>query len=56
MRYFHESLGVPAALAITGMLVLLLATVSARLVRATRPHEPETPAGEENRQEARKVS
>jgi hypothetical protein len=39
-RYFHESLGVPAALAITGVLIIGLAVVTARLMRATRPPKP----------------
>lgn len=33
IRYFHQSLGVPAALAVTGALILALAAVSARLMR-----------------------
>jgi hypothetical protein len=33
IRYFHGSLGVPAALAVTGALILALAAVSARLMR-----------------------
>ena len=32
-RYLQESLGVPSALAITGVLVIGLAVVSARLMR-----------------------
>lgn len=36
VRYFGDSLGVPATLAVTGVLVLLLALVSARLVRGYR--------------------
>jgi hypothetical protein len=40
VRYFEDSLGVPAALAIGGLLILGLAVVSARLMRAARPtHE-----------------
>jgi hypothetical protein len=37
VRYFHRSLGVPAALAITGVLILGLAVLSARLMRAAHP-------------------
>ncbi len=37
IHFFHRSLGVPAALAITGVLVIGLALVSARLIRVTRP-------------------
>jgi hypothetical protein len=40
IRYFRQSLGVPAALAITGVLILGLAVVSARLKRAAHPPEP----------------
>jgi hypothetical protein len=40
IRYFHQSLGVPAALAVTGALILGLAAVSARLMRAAQPPEP----------------
>jgi hypothetical protein len=47
LQYFHRSLGVPAALAITGALVLGLAVVSARLMRAARPPKPEEPRAEE---------
>jgi hypothetical protein len=43
VRYFHQSLGVPGALAITGVLILGLAAVTARLLRATRPPKPEQP-------------
>ena len=45
VRYFHESLGVPGALAITGVLILGLAAVTARLLRATHPPAPEEPGG-----------
>ncbi len=37
VRYFRESLGVPAALAVTGLLILALAVVTAQLLRAGRP-------------------
>jgi hypothetical protein len=40
IRYFHQSLGVPAALAVTGALILVLAAVSARLMRAAQPPKP----------------
>ena len=39
-RYLHQSLGVPSALAITGVLIIGLAVVSARLMRATHPLTP----------------
>lgn len=41
VRYFRDTLGVPAALAMTGALILGLAAVTARLMRATRPPTPE---------------
>jgi hypothetical protein len=47
IRYFHQSLGVPGALAITGVLILVLAAASARLMRATHRPKHEGPAGEE---------
>jgi len=47
VRYFHQSLGVPAALAITGALIIGLAVVSARLMRVTRPRKPAEPGAEE---------
>jgi hypothetical protein len=47
VRYFHDSLGVPAALAITGLLILVLAVVSTALMRATRRLKP-TESGTEN--------
>jgi hypothetical protein len=43
VRYFGESLGVPAALAITGVLIIGLAVVTARLRRAARPATPSQP-------------
>lgn len=46
VRYFRESLGVPAALAITGVLILVLATITARLMRMTRPAKPSQPVAE----------
>jgi len=45
-RYLQESLGVPSALAITGVLIIGLAVVSARLIRATHPPKPEQPDAE----------
>ena len=47
LQYFRQSLGIPAALAITGALILGLAVVSARLMRATRPPKPNKPGTEE---------
>ena len=47
VRYLRESLGVPSALAITGVLIIGLAVVSARLMRATRPPKPKQPDAEE---------
>lgn len=43
VQYFHRSLGIPAALAITGVLILGLAVVSARLMRAAHPSKPDKP-------------
>lgn len=43
VRYFHQSLGVPGALAIAGVLILGLAAVTARLMRATHPPKPKEP-------------
>lgn len=37
VRYFGDSLGVPAALSITGAVILGLAVISARLLRAAKP-------------------
>lgn len=45
VRYFGDSLGVPAALAITGVLIIGLAVLTARLMRATRPPTPKEPGG-----------
>jgi lipid-A-disaccharide synthase-like uncharacterized protein len=47
VQYFHRSLGVPAALAITGVLILGLAVVSARLMRAAHPPKPSQPGAAE---------
>jgi hypothetical protein len=47
VQYFHRSLGIPAALAITGVLILGLAVVSARLMRAAHPPKPGEPPVEE---------
>jgi len=38
-RYLHQSLGIPSALAITGVLIIGVAVVSARLMRAAHPSE-----------------
>lgn len=46
IRYFHQSLGVPGALAITGVLILGLAVVSARLMHAAHPPKPKQPEAE----------
>ena len=46
VRYFHQSLGVPATLAITGVLIIGLAVVSARLMRVTHPPKPTDSAAE----------
>ena len=46
VRYLHESLGVPSALAITGVLIIGLAVVSARLMRAAHPPELRQPDAE----------
>lgn len=40
VQYFGDSLGVPAALAFTGLLIIGLAVVTTRLMRAARPHRP----------------
>ena len=45
-RYLHQSLGVPSALAIIGVLIIGLAVVSARLMRAAPPPEPTEPGAE----------
>jgi hypothetical protein len=44
VRYFGDALGVPAALALTGAVILVLAALTARLVRFTRtpPAKPDT--------------
>ena len=44
--YFRETLGAPAALAITGVLIISLAVVSTRLMRATHPPKPKQPGAE----------
>jgi hypothetical protein len=46
VRYFHQSLGVPGALTIAGVLILGLAVISARLLRATHPPKPKQPGAE----------
>lgn len=52
VRYFHQSVGVPGALAITGVLILGLAIVSARLLRQTRPAKSGQPDAEKPSPEA----
>lgn len=47
VQYFGESLGVPAALAVTGLLIIGLAVVTARLMRMTRPPKPAVPGAEQ---------
>jgi hypothetical protein len=47
VRYLQQSLGYPAALATAGVLIIGLAVVSARLIRAAHPPEPEQPGAEE---------
>ena len=47
VQFFHRSLGVPGALTITGVLILCLAVISARLMRAARPPRPEEPGTQE---------
>ena len=44
VRYFQHSLGVPTTLALTGLLILGLALISARLMRVTRPAKHEAPS------------
>jgi hypothetical protein len=46
VQYFHRSLGVPAALAITGVLILGLAVVSARLMRTAHPPKLNKPGAD----------
>ena len=45
-RYLQQSLGAPSALAITGVLILGLAVVGARLMRAAHPPKPGQPDAE----------
>jgi hypothetical protein len=47
VRYFGQSLGVPAALSIAGALIIVLAVATARLMRAAQPGEPPAPGTEE---------
>jgi hypothetical protein len=49
VQYFGESLGIPAALALTGVLIIGLAAVSARLMRVTHPPKPAEPGAEKPR-------
>ena len=46
VRYLQQSLGYPAALAIAGVLIIGLAVVSARLMRAAHPPETGQPGAE----------
>lgn len=52
-RYLHQSPGVPSALAITGLVIIGLAVVSARLTLAAHPPTPAEPGAEEPSQAAR---
>jgi hypothetical protein len=52
-RYLHHSLGVPSALAITGVLITGLAVASARLTLAAHPPKPGQSVAEEPSQAAR---
>jgi len=47
MTYFRGSLGAPAALSITGVLVIGVAAITARLMHATRRAKPGEPSAEE---------
>ncbi len=47
VTYFHRSLGVPAALSITGALIVVVAVITARLMRAAHPAKPAKPGHEE---------
>ncbi len=51
-RYLHQSLGVPSALAITGVLIIGLAVVSARLTHAAHRPKPSESGAEEPSQAA----
>ncbi len=51
VTYFHRSLGVPAALSITGVLIIGLAVVTARLMRAAHPARPAGPGPEATAEE-----
>lgn len=51
VRYFRDSLGVPAALAIAGLLLLGLAVVSTRLMRSARPPTDRTGEGDAGKEE-----
>ena len=46
VRYLKQSLGYPSALAISGVLIIGLAVVSARLMRAAHPPKPGQPGAE----------
>lgn len=47
VTYFRQSLGVPAAMSIAGALIIVLAVVTARMMRATRSAKPPAPGAEE---------
>jgi hypothetical protein len=51
VRYFEDSLGVPAALSLGGLLILGLAVISARLMRAARPPTDEARESEASEEE-----
>jgi hypothetical protein len=55
VRYFTDSLGVPAALAIAGLLILGLAVVSARLLRAATPPTDEIREGDGKEERPRQM-
>ena len=52
VRYLQQSLGYPAALAIAGALIIGLAVISARLMRAAHPPKPGRPGTEKPTREA----
>lgn len=47
VRYFGDSLGVPAALSIAGALIIVLSVVTARLMHVTRSRNAPAPGAEE---------
>ena len=56
VQYFGDTLGVPAALAVTGVVILVLAVVTARLARLTRPPRPDASTGVQSMPRGRKPS